>query len=800
MLTRRLPGPTPPTVLAGALAAAMLLCSAAYAQPRRDAVPPGAQSVAPDPATPSLYGPPVGAPSKAIARVRPMGSAGTEWRKAPFYFIQTELSPATLYASTTRDLVLFAGLKESGAAPTHAAYVTAGTPRVVRAGQPMDSAAMGECWILVWFAGAAGRADWDSPWVVYLQRRPSSIRFTDDGLALRFPGASGMTVLMPLYGFYRPPQQGKEFLEANGLPSKGVQPWTWQAGLPEDVLRRVRWWANVMREFPMYCEDSYTVDRARDAVTLHQKVQFLSIEDDWRTPRRRFAPISPPLALAMMDGRFPLRCSRRVTDPWMFTPAGPYMGVEETDEYDVTFNVLQYIHEMEAPDPADEDDPIVEAALARLRKAAAGKFKSPDRYAYDHGGMDNFCWAVMGDQWYARGLPYYDETTRSNAIGSLKKYFHEDVLTAERFKEREFPAGSSRTYLILEGPGIGSWGVLGDAGKFSTNLLQTLWAYAHYTGDWDLLKQRWALVPRLFCTPAETRWSGFGRGSVAELGDEAAPCAALARMAWKVGDMNTYSYACYMFARELVHHYVKQRGAEYFRRNQPWHTMEPMPPEVYLTNLWGDTAGWQIDGPAYPAKTGERQHANRWVRFHSEDVARFYREHLLADVQAEMDLLTDRWDAKRRHQNASHIMPSLVQLRSLLLNEKPVDLAALASPDEFGGPASGVIASCLAVIRTSHPTRRVRLIPRAGTTPQVAGLEREVDGPNVNLCQTVQAAEVIDRRTKDTRAVWPHVTWWAPGGGRISFGHVMPVAAGEPVSAQVVPLNWNAQAVTYTLP
>ena len=160
-------------------------------------------------------------------------------------------------------------------------------------------------------------------------------------------------------------------------------------------------------------------------------------------------------------------------------------------------------------------------ALDKLRQTAKGKFRKPDKYEYDHGGIGNFCWAILGDQWYAKGLPYYDEQTRPIAIASLKKYFHDDVLVPERFKEREYPKGSGMKYLILEGPGIGSWGVLGDAGKFSSNLLETVWAYAHYTGDWDLVRERWPLIKRLFCTAAETRWVSFARDAIAEMGDEA---------------------------------------------------------------------------------------------------------------------------------------------------------------------------------------------------------------------------------------------------------------------------------------
>lgn len=794
----------------------VLALAAILAAGAAGAAPPPAASAPPLPSiAEGLYGPPTGKLTPVV-RARMMNPAPPEWRKAPFICFQTDLSPATLYYSSTKYLAFFANMKEAGlGGPTHIALMSAGNPRVVKAGAAVDPAAMGECWVLAWFAGAEGWTDWDSPWVVYLQRRPSRITFDAAGLAFRFDGPAGYAVLMPLYGYLKPPQQGKDFLAAGGLPSANIRPWEWAGGLPADVLARVRYWANVSREFPVYCEDSFSIDRSRDAVVIRQRFDWIAIDDDWKTPHLKLAPLSPVLALAVRDGKFPVTFSRPVVDPQLFTPYGPYMGVEGADTFDATFHVLQYVHEMEAYDrPAPGAPAVAAAAQERLLKTARGKFRSPDRYSYDHGdkpgALHNFCWAIMGDQWYARGLPYYDDATQAIARESLKKYFHEDVLVAARFKEREYPRDSGQTYYILEGPGIGSWNVLGDAGKFSTNLLETLWAYAHFTGDWGLLRERWATVPKLFCTPAETTWATFGRHSIAELGDEAPPCLALARMAYRTGDMNTYGYACYAFARELVMHWVKQRGAPYYRARQPWHTMEFMPEEVYLTNLWGGTAGWQIDGPDWPANGKERQFKNRWVRFHSEEVGRFYREFLAADVRREMDLLTGRLGEERRWQSNSHTMPSQVQLRSLLLNEKPEALAKLATPDQFKGPASGVIASCISVLRTSHPTRYERLIPAGPATPFVPGLEREKVEPGRHLAQVV-LTEIPPPRQRgakngppaEPQIVWPTVTWrfWqTPAGKPWTFGQVVPVPAGVPIEITKAPLNWNTEAVAYTLP
>jgi hypothetical protein len=162
-----------------------------------------------------------------------------------------------------------------------------------------------------------------------------------------------------------------------------------------------------------------------------------------------------------------------------------------------------------------------------------------------------------------------------------------------------------------------------------------------------------------------------------------------------------------------------------------------------------------------------------------------------------------RWDPKRKYNNDSHIMPSEVQLRSLLLNESPAELAVVATPDKFSGPASGVIASCLSVLRTSHPTRYERLVAAGDPSPFVAGLEREVSGPNTYLVQAIQTS-AEDKKTKAIQPLWPEVTWWkswkTPTGARWTFGHVTPVRDGLPTNVETVPLNWNSMASVYSVP
>jgi hypothetical protein len=283
----------------------------------------------------------------------------------------------------------------------------------------------------------------------------------------------------------------------------------------------------------------------------------------------------------------------------------------------------------------------------------------------------------------------------------------------------------------------------------------------------------------------------MGRMAIAEMGDEAPPPQALARLAWGVGDTETYHYACYLFARELIHHYLKQRGAEYFAARQPYHKMVRLPTgpnQLFLTNLWGSTAGWQVDGLEFGE--GERQSTNRWVRFHSEDTARFYHDHLAQEIASE---LNDPVCGQGRFRASlgkddSHILPSFVRVRSLLLDEPPQKLAEVCPPGKLGGVPSGVIASCMAYLRAGTPRKYRRLIPAADEpSPFVTGLEREARmGPFVTTA--LEQAGVSHPR------VWPQPTWhgWKTPNGRDrwTFGAIVPFPGTAPADVKSEAISW----------
>lgn len=653
--------------------------------------------------------------------------------------VTTELCPAVLVRSSAADLTLFDNTDSELGGPTRLAVPTRGATAILRQGESMAGMEQERPWLLAWYAGAKGWTTWDVPMLVILQHRAQEIRLAPDGLRLSFQEQAGDVVIMPLYGSEKLPQAGADFSAFPAAPP--AMPATWEEGLPKDVMGRCGALSLVLRAFPVYTKEEFALDGTE--LRVRNTVQFHRIEDDWHTPAMPMAPLPPILGLAWEAGRdrheqMPMQMPA-VTDPGIATPYGPWVGFQDRESYTIAFPLLHYVQQTAANRDRPETSPAAIAAQERLRQIFGWKFADGkwDKI-WDHGSAKNFCWQAMGDRWYAKAIPYLPPEARERTKQALRGYMREFVLQPERFTPY-------RDVLQLFGPGIGAWGGYDDAGKFSANLLETLWNYAHFTGDTETICENWPLIRKLFVTPYECDWKSFGRYSIAEMGDEAAPAIAMARLAHLAGDEAMSDFASYIAVGELMHHYVKSLGNDYFRRHQPLHSMEPIPEQAWPTNLWGHIAGWQIDGPTYPEKTRERQYTNRWVRFSDADVGWFHHDYLLKETTEELDDLARRAadDPKGRWQltrDTAHIMPSLVRLRRLLLNDSPEELAALAPENTWkGGRAPDQIAFLLSFLEWRPERGAVRLIPEHRTDYQ-PGLERLRETHYAGLCMSVRSS------------------------------------------------------------
>jgi hypothetical protein len=763
---------------------------------------------------------------------------------APLAVVFNELSPTTLIRANTAHLQLFAHMRAWGlGAPTHVAAMVdrgddEGEKLVVldrREGEALpDAAAMSRPWLLCWFHGADNWSYWDAPMLVVLQHRPASVRLDAEGLHLTFgdgdgqgdaagdgdgdgdgAGRVGDVVLMPLYGYDKIPlDAASDFRAAHGLASRGLHTDAWAQALPREVIERCDAMTSALRALPMHCRETFALDG--DDLVIRMRFEFHTIADDWDTAATRIAPL--PLALAWWAGEhtdagpFPMTLSGAVRDMDVFTAFGPWAGVEGVDEIELRLPVLQYVRQYEPAPVIDADDPLRGPVLDRLRRRMNDKFTTgaweqiwDHELNRDYGGPGLYCWQVMNDRWYAKALAFVEPQTREKMASTLKGYLENWILDESHYQP-------FRDMLLLVGPGIGTWGSYDDAGKFSSNLLDTIWHFAFYLDHWQPIREHWPMLKRFFITPLTMDWKSVGRHGIAEMGDEAPPPLAYARMAYAVGDMEEYAFGCYVFARELVHHYVKQVGQHYFLRHQPFNSMEAMQPPVWLTNLYGDVAGWQIDGPTWPAVIRERQSGNRWVRFSSYETARFYRDVLKPQVREELDELTaharEHGDDNVRYKifdDSAHITPGLVRLRAMLLDESPEALLEMAPLGQWGTwRAADIAAQCIAVLRVDVQPRYAEIIPPLRTN-HVLGLERVIDrtpAPHTVLGLRVPAGERVYPRMVG----WPTLIWrgWRPPmpvrgwveGRWWSFGQI--IAPGvDPADRIGRELSWNGTALLY---
>lgn len=674
---------------------------------------------------PALYGEATGTASVQIARSARLGAGAEGWDANAFFVLSTELSPATLVHSATPHLTVFSGMTNAGiGAPRHVAWSTREGPRTFKRGEKLDVSVMNEGWVLVWWAGAEGWTNWDCPWVLILQHKPDTMSLDDDGLHLDFPKQAGDVVMMPLYGYEKLALELFDFRATNRLaePKVKVKTWEWPKVITRDPLTRIRYWTAATRDFPIHCEESFSVDRAKGTVTVRSKIHRRTIVDDWKSRRVKLAPVSPALALAAKDAAFPARFSERWFDLELPTPFGPFLGIEGADEYDATFSTLRYVNELESISPTDPGtNTLATSTRAALRQIAA----APDASLR----------TARGAFWFARALPLLDGTTRSNVTSTLR-VFLDERLTA-------------------------------SGGAPDSNLLPAAWAYAHHSGDWELIRAHWATLRRLFTVPGTMTWAGYGSGGGGAFGEATAQCLAFARLAYKMGDMDGYHYGCFSFTRELTALAARVRAGEYVRKHQPWHSLRVIAPDVSATGYLPDARGWQLSGTNHALNAASGSYERRWDGFGNFDVARFCREYLTMDFRRELPST-----------------PALIPTRALLLGEQPADFDA-ARLTTLADSGAGRIAACLAILRATQPADIQRLIPAGGASPFVTGLERGDSASNAGLLVGIPPGG------------WPELTWpeWStPGGNRWTFGQIRSVRDAGASQGRRLLINWNSEA------
>jgi len=473
-------------------------------------------------------------------------------------------------------LTLFSDLKAAGlGGPSFAAYCQQGGPKVTKLddGFLLDGREMSEPWLLFWFSESVG---WDKitfsndaecpvfdvPFLVVLQRRPSSVRLEEDGVRITFPGECGDCALMPLYGIER-------------LPHAVTRKWA--DGLPDEVAAQCRFWARVARRLPVSVTEAYAIDTARDRVTLRESFQYRRSDDDWGTEPLLVAPVQPVVALASEKG-FPITFPKEPVDCLSPTSVGPYHAILDEDEY--VFHVdglLKYITDTRID-----------------RKKYGGKMRFRPLWR-------NYWWAcheaytILG---WGKQMPYASPLDREharNAMRVLARFMLNPDNVHYTYDER-------RQYLHVH-DGM-NWNRLGwvDSNAVSGEHLRAFYYLAHYGGLWDIIKRNWPHMRGLHHVLADwTTWntSAFNSGGGDTFDSTFNAHIFVARMAAKLGEEADCRNACYLAVKKMIAAYAcVQAVPDYVGSHRPWvgellrAKMKEKAKEFFYTDIYRGNQGF----------------------------------------------------------------------------------------------------------------------------------------------------------------------------------------------------------------
>lgn len=166
---------------------------------------------------------------------------------------------------------------------------------------------------------------WSAPWLLLFRAgmsRPLLMVFSSQPEELHSRNRGGVVEGIGIRG-------GKNLGElAVGWPwgVREVQGRGWEKQLPADVRKQIRRSLNFALNFPVACEEIFSIDREKRLVDVVNVFRFERIRDEWNTPVQEFAFL-PALAGFMARENVMVTPKEPVTDFGIPTFHGPLTGV-----------------------------------------------------------------------------------------------------------------------------------------------------------------------------------------------------------------------------------------------------------------------------------------------------------------------------------------------------------------------------------------------------------------------------------------------------------------------------------------
>ena len=420
--------------------------------------------------------------------------------------------------------------------------------------------AIDEPWVLLWFSGSPSWyhvrfrdgspcPTFDVPFLLAIQRRPTSVQLEPEGLRLTFDGAGGRVVLMPLYGILRP------------KPSTTTR---WKEDLDQltPVVKWCRDWARALLAYPVDVREEWRLVPERDEVQVRVRYAYLDTPTVWGTEPLRLAPVPPLLWLARQAG-LRVRFSRRPRASGCCTSVGPYAVVSDADGFTYTLSGLsRYVTDALADVPRGGFEPrIGQPRRLWALSSDVGKIPFWARHAGERGRLATEA-LLRGLLWPPNSQYHYDPAHR--------RLRARDGLVWHTDGERAAEA------VVAEH-------------------LRGCWYAGHYAGLWPLLRRRWRHIQSLhatLATPGDWATLGLGSGN-AHLDDKLNAAVYYARLAARLDSPEAYADAHLRAVKLLVAAYALTAGApNYAARHGPWAAIAGLGDKpTALSRCWAGSLG-----------------------------------------------------------------------------------------------------------------------------------------------------------------------------------------------------------------
>jgi len=477
-------------------------------------------------------------------------------------FSVTNANPAYRVQTTAGQVKVFDRVADFGIGlPTFLACKTATGVKIAPAGTGLAGADMAANWVLAWFSGARGWEEFDVPFLFVLEKRPSRVKTSDGALRFDFPEGAGTMQGMPLYGVtLQTPETTAD----------------WHGVLPANVTDRCRFWSRALVAAPVEVVRTAMIDYDADHVVIRDRFQHLGIHDDWGTETVKLSFLSPALVLAESAGNIAMATGRPTRDLHYGTLHGPLLAAEHSEELRIRLSgLLRFVREVR----------VVEQALT----------PEAERVREDLN-------AVVEELW-RKGHPFLDDATIKHGIGRaesaltntlralplLNQPLRDEIGAKLRGQARKHLFHAEGTPLLrVVNPHTGlrfgfrpHYRCGTDVACWEALHVYVAWRYAYEFDDFAFVKERYDTLKRIYNASRNTHdwqicatWDTFGGKRVGNGLQETniihggAVC--MARLARKLGDTETFAWASYHAAIQVVGMQAQLAASEFRRAYRPW--------------------------------------------------------------------------------------------------------------------------------------------------------------------------------------------------------------------------------------